>query len=53
MRRYSIEAPGGETIGWYNVHTTTIHWTKATKESFAKLGREEDLEQVAAWASLE
>ena len=53
MTRYSIEAPGGETIGWYNVHTTSIQWTKTTKEILARIGREEDLEQIAAWASLE
>ena len=52
MRRYTIEAQNGETIGWYNVHTTSIQWTRPTKEAFAKIGRDEDLEQIAAWASI-
>ena len=49
-RKYSIETASGENIGWYNVRTTTFQWTKPTNERYAKIGREEDLEQVAAWA---
>ena len=53
MRKYSIETANGDNIGWYNVRTTTFQWTRATIETFAKIERDEDLDQVAAWASIE
>ena len=53
MRRYCIETAGGDNIGWYNVRTTTFQWTRNTIETFAKIERDEDLDQVAAWASIE
>ena len=49
MRKYCIETASGDNIGWYNVRTTTFQWTRATIETFAT----EDLDQVAAWASIE
>ena len=53
MRKYSIETAGGDSIGWYNVRTTTFQWNRNIIETFAKIQRDEDLDQVAAWASIE
>ena len=53
MRKYCIETAGGDNVVWYNVRTTTFQWTRNTIETFAKIERDEDLDQVAAWASIE
>ena len=53
LRKYSIDTAEGDSIGWYNVRTSTFQWTRSTIENFAKIERDEDLEQVAAWASIE
>ena len=44
LRKYSIDAAEGDSIGWYNVRTTTFQWTRSTIDEFAKIEREEDLE---------
>ena len=54
MRRLNIYRSGNkEVICWWNNVTQEIKYSGAVIEAFTKIGKQGELEQIAAWCSID